>query len=75
MTRLADYASNGRRAYPVICALFDSIIATLRRDPRFRAVTVSDLDLLLADARRNAEIQLFRELRGRVRLDDIGEDR
>lgn len=38
MRIIADYASNGRRADPIVRALFDDIVARLRRDPRFRAV-------------------------------------
>ena len=73
--RLATYASDGRRAYKIVDALVDGIIAVLRRDPRFRAVPLCDLQLLLADARANAAKQLICELRDRVHLDDIdGED-
>jgi hypothetical protein len=71
--RLANYASDGRRAYPIIDALFLAITRALRRDPRV-AVPISDLELLLADARRDAESKLVRELRGRIHIDDIGED-
>jgi hypothetical protein len=76
MVRFADYASDGRKAYPIIAALFDDIIVRLRRDPRIHAVASrDDLELLLADAHRDAEILLVRELRDRVALADLGEDR
>ena len=39
---------------PVV-RIFDDIIATLRRDPRFKNVARAELDLLLADARTRAE--------------------
>jgi hypothetical protein len=73
--RLAIYASDGRRAYRIVDTAFANIIACLRRDPRFRGVSASDLELLLADARASAETQLVRELRDRVHVEDvIGED-
>jgi hypothetical protein len=75
MIRFADYASDGHRAYPIVAALFDNIIARLRRDPRIHAAASrDDLELLLADAHRDAEILLRRELRDRVALADLGED-
>jgi hypothetical protein len=75
MKRYANYASDGRKAYRIVGALFDSIVATLRRAPHIPAVASrDDIELLLADERRNAEILLVRELRGRVHLDDIGEE-
>ena len=75
MRRFVDYASNGRRAYPIVGLLFDNIVARLRRDPRFSAVPTSEFDLLLAEVRADAEMLLVRELRDRVHLKDIGEDR
>jgi hypothetical protein len=71
---LASYAGNGRRAYGLVDVIFTDVVIALRKDPRFGAVLRFDLELLLADARRNAEIFLVRELRDRVHLDDIGED-
>jgi hypothetical protein len=72
--RLTTYASDGRTAYKIVGALFDNIISRLRRDPRFRAVSVFDLELLLADARVNAERQVMHELKDRIHLDDIRDD-
>jgi hypothetical protein len=72
--RLTTYASDGRTAYKSVGALFDNIISRLRRDPRFRAVSVFDLELLLADARVNAERQVMHELKDRIHLDDIRDD-
>jgi hypothetical protein len=75
MRRLADYASDGRKAYRIIGALFDNIVVALRRNPRIHAaVSRDDLELLLANTRRHTEILLVSELRGRVALSDIGED-
>jgi hypothetical protein len=54
--------------------LFADIIAPLRRDTRFGAITVSDFELLFRDAHVAAEKELVRELRGRIHLDDLGED-
>lgn len=76
MPRFRDLASDGHRAYPIVRALFANVITVLRRDPRIHAVASrDDLELLLADARRDAEILLVRELRDRVALADLGEDR
>jgi hypothetical protein len=71
---LASYAANGGRAYGLVDKIFTDTVVALRKDSRFNAVLRSDFELLLADARRNAEILLVRELRDRVHLDDIGED-
>jgi hypothetical protein len=72
--RLANYASDGRKAYKIVDSLFAGIIVALRRDPRFSNLREFDLELLLADTRVNAERHLLGELKGRVHLDDIGED-
>jgi hypothetical protein len=47
------FVRDGRKAYEIADAVFADIIARLHRDPRFRGVKVSDLELLLADAREN----------------------
>jgi hypothetical protein len=72
--RLATYASDGRRGYKIADTLFASIIVALRRDPRFRAVPIFDLELLLADTRADAEKHLVRELRDRIHIEDVAED-
>ena len=72
--RLANYASDGHEAYKIVDSLFAGIIVALRRDPRFSNLRVFDLELLLADARVNAERHLVGELKDRIHLDDIGED-
>jgi len=72
--RLATYASDGRRAYEIVDTLFSGIVEALRRDPRFHAVPIFDLELLLADTRADIEKQLVRELRDRIRIEDVGED-
>jgi hypothetical protein len=72
--RLATYASDGRRAYKIVDTLFAGIIVALRRDPRFRAVPIFDLELLLADTRADIEKHLVRELRDRIHIEDVGQD-
>jgi hypothetical protein len=72
---LANYAASGRRAYGIVDVIFADVMIGLRKDSRFRAVSTFDLELLLADARRNVESLLLRELRDRIHLDDIWEDR
>jgi hypothetical protein len=67
---LAVLASDGREARTLVEDLFASILAALRRDPRFSGIALLDLELVLADARRDAEESLFFELRNRVRLED-----
>jgi hypothetical protein len=67
-------AADGRRAYKIVGALFAEIIATLRRDPRLHELSVFDLELLLADARANAERQLVYELRDRIHIDHIEDE-
>jgi hypothetical protein len=74
MPMLADHASNGGEAYGIVRMIFDGIVARLRRDQRFHTVTVSELDLLFADALRDAEHLLVVKLRGRVRADDLGDN-
>jgi hypothetical protein len=71
---LASYAANGRRAYGLVDTIFADTVVALRKDSRFNDVLRSDFELLLADARRNAELLLMHEQRDRVHLDDIGED-
>jgi hypothetical protein len=70
---LQDLASDGRRAFGIVDELFSGVITTLRRDPRFRNITRSDLELLFADRRASTERRLLEELRGRVHIDDIGD--
>jgi hypothetical protein len=72
--RLATYASDGRKGYKIVDIFFAGVITALRHDPRFRTVPFFELELLLADARANAECHLVRELRDRIRLDDVGDD-
>jgi hypothetical protein len=72
---LTSNAANGRCAYGLVETIIADILIGLRKDPRFKIVPRFDLELLLADARRNAEILLVRELRNRIHIDDIGEDR
>jgi hypothetical protein len=41
-------------AYEIADRNIDRVIATLRRDPRFAAVSVTELELILADVRRES---------------------
>lgn len=72
MFRFEDYSDSGRRGYAIARKLFDSIIATLLKDPRIRAVVSrDDLDLLVANTLRDTETRLIREFRGRVHVEDF----
>jgi hypothetical protein len=68
---LEAFASSGREAFQIIERLFNDIFAALRRDRRFADIRQQEFDLLLADARADAEQRLFDELCGRVRLDEV----
>ncbi|MGY8682661.1 hypothetical protein Q2941_33510 [Bradyrhizobium sp. UFLA05-153] len=68
---LEPFAARGRKAFSITRSLFDAIVATLRRDQRFLGIKSDDLDLLLADLRRETEQRLFNEMRDRVHLDDV----
>jgi hypothetical protein len=70
-SELEPFAATGREAFPLIADLFTGIVAALRRDCRFSDIRVSELELLLADVRADAERRLFRELHHRVHLDHI----
>jgi hypothetical protein len=75
MRNHSDYASDGRKAFPISRALFDNIVATLCRSPRIRAaVPATDLELMLADVRRDFEKLLVHELRNRIHVDDLEDD-
>jgi hypothetical protein len=63
-------ASTGRTAFEFVNTLFAEIIAALRRDPRTKAFTRFELELLLADAHRKAENKLFEQLRNRIHIED-----
>jgi hypothetical protein len=41
-------------AYEIADCTIDSVIDALRRDPRFAAIPIAELELMLADARRDA---------------------
>ena len=69
--QIAMYASDGREGYAIADAVFANIIVRLRRDKRFRGMSTFELELLLADARGDAERQLYNKLRGRVHVEDI----
>jgi hypothetical protein len=68
---LEPFASNGGEAFEIIDSLVAEIVAALRRDQRFAAMRLQELELLFADARADAERRLFNELRDHVHLDDV----
>jgi len=68
---LRDYVSDGREGLEIADEAFVDIIAALRQDPRFRAVSLFDLELLLADKRAELGRRLVRELRSRIHIDDL----
>jgi hypothetical protein len=45
-------------AYEIADRNIDRVIATLRRDPRFAAVSVTELELILADVRRESAVEI-----------------
>ena len=67
---LAPRASVGCEAFRQVDALFDAIIAALRRDPRLATIPRAELDLLLADLRRDTADRWFRVLVARLDLYD-----
>jgi hypothetical protein len=80
---LYDFASTGRESYALTDKALTHIVTALRRDSRFRNVTPSEFDLMLADARTSIENDITNILRDRVHIDDVeiqlgdfvGEDR
>jgi hypothetical protein len=72
--RVRSFDLDARRASRRALELFDTIVVTLGRDPDIAAVASRlRLKLLLADTYRDFEDWLVRELRGRVRPEDIEE--
>jgi hypothetical protein len=49
----------------------DRVIATLRRDPRFAAVSTSDLELILADVRRDSAVEIAKHVGEHIAVDDV----
>jgi hypothetical protein len=49
----------------------DRVIATLRRDPRFAAVSTTDLELILADVKRDSAVEIAKHAGEHVTVDDI----
>jgi hypothetical protein len=70
-SELEPFATSGREAFSLVDDLFTDIVVALRRDCRFTDICLSELELLLADARANTERRLFEKLRDRVHLDDV----
>jgi hypothetical protein len=74
--RVRYFDLDARRASRKALELFDTIIATLGRDPDIAAVASRlRLEPLLADDHRDFEEWFVREMRGRVRPEDLGDDR
>jgi hypothetical protein len=67
---LESRASSGRAAFVIVENLFAKIITILRRDSHFAGTSLFELELMFADARREAESALFREMRDRIHIDD-----
>jgi hypothetical protein len=67
---LTPRSSDGREAFRIVDELFASIVAALRRHPRIAPVSRLELELLLADSRRDIERWLFTQLHDRIDLHD-----
>jgi hypothetical protein len=67
---LAAWTSDGREAYALVDDLWTSILAALRRDPRFAGMTILEFELLTARVRAGAEEQLFAALHKQLHLED-----
>ena len=68
---LTPFANTGHEAYGLVDRFFLEIVTALQRDRRFTSVPRSEIELILANTRANAEERLFNELRDRVHLDDV----
>lgn len=55
---------------PIVAEIFDGIVNTLKRDPRFAALTRNELDLLLAGVRVHAEQDLGELLDDKIDVAD-----
>jgi hypothetical protein len=72
--RFRYFDSDARRASRKALELFDTIIVALGNDPCVSAVASRTyLEFLLADLHHDFEDWLVREMRSRVRPEDIGE--
>jgi hypothetical protein len=67
---LGPRASNGAEAFPLVDELFAGVRAALRRDPRFASIKQLELELLLADLRRDTVQLLFNLLHEQLDLHD-----
>jgi hypothetical protein len=68
---LYDFCSTGREAHALTDQALTCIVKALRRDHRFRNVTLYEFDLLLRDARIRTEHEIAHVLRDRVHIDDV----
>jgi hypothetical protein len=57
-----------------IAEIFDNVVAALKRDPRFKNIPCSELDLLLADVRRRAEQDIGLLLHDMIDVNDAVRD-
>jgi len=67
--------SSGREAFKIVEILFTDFLTALRRDPRLAGITVSEFELIIADARNDFEQLLFREMRDRIHIEDAGAEK
>ncbi len=58
-------------AYEIVDRALDHIITALRRDFRFASVSVTELELLLADVRRESALEIDRRADDLVEMSDI----
>jgi hypothetical protein len=65
---LATWTSDGDEAFEIAEQMFDSVIATIRK--RYPDLSLAAAELLLADAKRDAEADLFALLHNTLDRDD-----
>jgi hypothetical protein len=58
-------------AYEIADRNIDRVISTLRRDPRFAAIPIGELELMLADARRDGGHDIANNTYELVAADDV----
>jgi hypothetical protein len=51
----------------------DRVIATLRRDPRFAAASLNELELILADVRRDFAVEIAKHTGEHVAVGDVSD--
>src|SRR5260370_32066286 len=58
-------------AYEIVDCIINDVIATLRRDPRFAAIPIAELELMLADVGRDAVDDVANNIAELVAVDDV----